>query len=257
MYDRNNGKCGFQIMKKKILLTGTRGYRPGFIGGNFLRLYADKYDIVEYLDDIRDWNHSKHYWEDLDCIVHLAAMAGVRRSHQEPELYWDVNVNASKKIFESIDNSIPIIYASSSSVYEWWLSPYATTKWAMEAIAPENSLGLRFHTVYGPNSRTDMIYDKLLKKEVSYITRHTRDWTHVEDVCSALDICIENFDNLKKHRAIDVGNGEPVTVKQLADRLWPNNGLVVKEVTGERENTCADPSILLEYGWKPKHHVLE
>jgi len=243
-------------MKKKILLTGTRGYRPGFIGGNFLRLYGDKYDIVEYMDDIRDWNHSKHYWEDFDFIVHLAAMAGVRRSHREPELYWDVNVNASKKIFESIDNSIPIIYASSSSVYEWWLSPYATTKWAMEAIAPKNSLGLRFHTVYGPNSRTDMLYDKLLKREVTYITNHTRDWTHVEDVCSAIDICIEKY-HLIDLPAIDVGNGHPVLVQQLADHLWPENNLSVKEVTGERENTCADPSVLVQLGWKPKHHVLD
>jgi UDP-glucuronate 4-epimerase len=243
-------------MKKRILLTGTRGYRPGFIGGNFLRLYKDKYDIVEYEDDIRDWSHSYDYFKDFDMIVHLAAMAGVRRSHKEPQLYWEVNVDASKKIFDSIGNKIPIIYASSSSIYEWWLSPYATTKYAMEAIAPTNSLGLRFHTVYGPNSRVDMLYDKLLKREVSYITNHTRDWTHVEDVCSAIDICIEKYD-LIKERAIDVGNGKPVTVKEMADHLWPDNNLPVKEVTGERENTCADPTILLDLGWNPKHHVLD
>jgi UDP-glucuronate 4-epimerase len=244
-------------MKKKILLTGTGGYRPGFIGGNFLRLYKNKYEIIEYTADIREWNHSKYFFEDLDCIVHLAAMAGVRRSHEEPQLYWDVNVEASKKIFQCIDNSIPIIYASSSSVYEWWLSPYATTKYAMEAIAPENSLGLRFHTVYGPNSRTDMLYDKLLNRDVSYITGHTRDWTHVEDVCSAIDICIENFDELKKYKAIDIGNGRPVSVANLAEHLWPGNNLPIKQVVGERENTCADPTIMVQYGWKPKHHVLD
>jgi len=38
-----------------ILLTGTRGYRPGFIGNNFLRMYKDKYDIFEYEGDIRDF----------------------------------------------------------------------------------------------------------------------------------------------------------------------------------------------------------
>jgi len=243
-------------MKKMILLTGTKGYRPGFIAGNFLRRYGDKYNIIEYMSDIRDWNHSKYFFENFDFIVHLAAMAGVRRSHEEPELYWDVNVNASKKIFDSIDNSIPIIYASSSSVYEWWLSPYATTKWAMEAIAPKNSLGLRFHTVYGPNSRTDMLYDKLLKREVSYITDHARDWTHVDDVCDAIDICIEKYD-LIDVPAIDVGNGKPVLVQELADHLWPDNNLPIKEVTGERKNTCADPSFLVQLGWKPRHHVLD
>jgi nucleoside-diphosphate-sugar epimerase len=239
----------------RILLTGTRGYRPGFIAGNFLRLYGDKYDILEFDGDIRDWNYSAYYWEDFDFIIHLAAMAGVRRSHKEPELYWDVNVNASKKIFTAASQT-PIIYASSSSIYEWWLSPYATTKYAMEAIAPKNTLGLRFHTVYGPNSRTDMLYDKLLKREVDYITNHTRDWTHVEDVCSAIDICIQNYYKIDLP-AIDVGNGRPVLVQDLADHLWPGNNLPVREVTGERANTCADPSVLAQLGWQPKHHVLE
>lgn len=245
--------------KKKILLTGTRGYRPGFIGGNFLHEYGDKYDITEYQGDIRDWDKSYAYWMDFDFIVHLAAMAGVRRSHEEPELYWDVNVNASKKIFTSCDNRIPIIYASSSSVYEWWLSPYATSKYAMEALSPANSLGLRFHTVYGPCSRKDMLYDMLLKRNVDYITNHTRDWTHVSDVCSAIDICIENYYDRRLYlqHAIDVGNGQPVTVKELADHLWEDNNLPIKEVVGERQDTCADPSVLLSYGWKPKYHVLD
>ena len=242
---------------KKILLTGTRGYRPGFIAGNFLRLYGDKYNIVEYEGDIREWNESKyHLVKQFDFILHLAAMAGVHRSHEEPELYWDTNVTASKKIFESVENLIPVIYASSSSVYEWWLSPYATTKYAMEAIAPSNSLGLRFHTVYGPNSRVDMIYDSLLKHDTKYVTDHSRDWTHVEDVCSAIDICIEKYYSIDLP-AIDVGNGHPVLVKDLADHLWPDNNLPIKEVSGERYNTCADPSVLVQLGWKPKHHVLD
>ena len=240
----------------KILLTGTKGYRPGFIANNFIRLYASKYDITEYEGDIREWDKSAEHWRNFDMILHLAAMAGVRRSHEEPELYWDVNVTASKKIFSAAEE-VPILYASSSSIYEWWLSPYATTKYAMEAIAPKNTLGLRFHTVYGDNSRSDMLYDKLLRRDVSYLTDHTRDWTHVEDICSAIDICIQNFHTLKGHRAIDVGNGHPVSVVDMANKVWPNNNLPVREVSGERQDTCADPSILLGYEWEPKHHILD
>ena len=242
-------------MHVKILLTGTRGYRPGFIGGNFLRLYRDKYNITEYEGDIRDFDLPE---TSYDMVVHLAAMAGVRRSHEVPTEFWGVNVKASQIIFDQCEEyDIPVIYASSSSIYEWWLSPYATTKWVMEHIAPKETLGLRFHTVYGPNSRTDMLYDKLLKKDVTYITNHTRDWTHVEDVCSAIDVCIERFDELKHHKAIDVGNGKPVCVLDLADRLWKNNNLPIRTVTGERENTCADPTILESVGWQPKHNVLD
>ena len=238
----------------KILLTGTQGYRPGFIGNNFLRMYSDKYDIDEYEDDIRTGEFFNRY----DMVIHLAAMAGVRRSHHEPELYWDVNVQGSKRLFDFYgERGVPVIYASSSSVYEWWQSPYATTKWAMESLAPNESLGLRFHTVYGENSRPDMLYDKLLKREVSYLTNHTRDWTHVEDVCDAIDVCIQNFESLKAKRAVDVGNGDPVSVVDLANHVWPGNDLPIEEVDGERQDTCADPTHLLLHGWKPKHHILD
>ncbi len=237
----------------KLLLTGCYGYRPGFIANRFNELYWDKYDIDCYDYDIRDGIFLDRY----DMVIHLAAMAGVRRSHEEPQLYWNVNVKASQRLFKFYEDKCPVIYASSSSVYEWWLSPYASTKWTMECIAPDNTLGLRFHTVYGPNSREDMLYDMLQKRNVSYLTNHTRDWTHVDDVCSAIDICICDFDRLKNYVAIDVGNGRPVSVTDMAEKVWPNNGLPVKAVTGERDNTCADPTILLSHGWEPKHHILE
>lgn len=244
-------------LKVRVLLTGTAGYRKGFIANYFLDKYKDTYDITEYLGDIRDFN------EDLtkyDMVLHLAAMAGVRRSHEIPQEFWEVNVDASKKIFTACEfYKTPVIYASSSSIYEWWLSPYAASKKAMESIAPLVSLGLRFHTVYGPNSRTDMLYRNLEERneKITYLTNHTRDWTHVEDVCSAINICMKNYHKLAKHKAIDVGNGKPVSVKEMADKIWPNNNLPIKEVTGERQDTCANPKELMELGWKPKHFIME
>ncbi len=244
-------------LKVRVLLTGTAGYRKGFIANYFLDKYKDTYDITEYLGDIRDFN------EDLtkyDMVLHLAAMAGVRRSHEIPQEFWEVNVDASKKIFTACEfYKTPVIYASSSSIYEWWLSPYAASKKAMESIAPLVSLGLRFHTVYGPNSRTDMLYRNLEERneKITYLTNHTRDWTHVEDVCSAINICMKNYHKLAKHKAIDVGNGRPVSVKEMADKIWPDNNLPIKDVTGERQDTCANPKELMELGWKPKHFIME
>ena len=234
----------------KVLLTGAKG----FIGRNFKRLYEHKYDFecIDILEDVR-----KVRWDpSIDAVVHLGAYAGVRRSHKIPEEFWAMNVDGSQRIFDEYYGT-PIVWASSSSIYEWWLSPYATTKKVCEEIAPGYTLGLRFHTDYGEDSRPDMLYDKLKRREVEYITNHTRDWTHVEDVCSAIDLCLENFEEMHPHRAIDVGNGRPVTVKEMADKVWPDNNLRMKDVTGERENTCADPTILLQYGWKPKHFILD
>jgi len=238
----------------RLLVTGTMGYRKGFIASRFCELYGDKYDITEYEYDIRDGILLDRY----DMVLHLAAMAGVRRSHEDPELYWDVNVNASRRIFKFYsERNVPIVYASSSSIYEWWLSPYANTKWVMEYIAPIQSIGLRFHTVYGPNSREDMLYDMLQNRAVKYLTNHTRDWTHVDDVCSAIELCIDKFDQIQPYAALDVGNGAPVSVVDMAEKVWPNNGLPVKEVEGEREHTLADPTLLNQFGWKAKHHILE
>jgi UDP-glucuronate 4-epimerase len=246
-------------MKKKLFLTGA----SGFIGRNFHKKFVDKYDITPYDiqegEDILDLSSVDPF--EYDIVIHLAARAGVRKSHEIPNEYWKANVEGSKKIFHEFDLSwknVPMIYASSSSIYEWWLSPYATTKKIVEELAPKYSLGLRFHTVYGEDSRPDMLYDMLKNKNASYLTRHTRDWTHVNDVCDAIDICIERFDEINLHnKAIDVGNGEPVSVMDMANKVWPNNRLPIKEVVGERETTCAEPDILLEYGWKPKHHILE
>lgn len=238
----------------KILLTGS----SGFIGRNFKKKYAEKYSFKTLDISQKDSEDIRKACFDpsIDIVIHLAGYAGVRKSHEIPEEFWSMNVEGSQRIFDEYGGSVPVIYASSSSIYEWWLSPYATSKKVVETIAPGHTLGLRFHTVYGDDSRPDMLYDKMLKKEVSYITNHKRDWTHVEDVCSAIDICIENFLTLTDKRAIDVGKGFPVSVKEMADAVWPSNNLPIKEVSGEREITCANPKELLSLGWKPEHDIL-
>lgn len=223
-------------------------------------MYKDELDIesVDIESDIRKWTTKISTY---DYVIHLAALAGVRRSHEIPVQYWNTNVEGSRNIFNACSTflrDVPCIYASSSSVYEWWLSPYATTKKVVEEIAPRYSLGLRFHTVYGPDSRPDMLYDKLLKrdKKVEYLTRHTRDYTHVHDVCTAIRLCMDNFSTLRHLRAIDIGNGTPVTVKEMADHVWPGNNLPYRDVAGEREHTCANPAVLKKLGWKAEYNIL-
>lgn len=240
-------------MRKNILLTGGEG----FIGNYFASNYDDVFNITCYEGDIRDFRVS--LLDGFDFCVHLAGLAGVRKSHLIPDEFWDNNVKGSAQVFRECKVArLPVIYASSSSVYEWWLSPYATTKKVVEQIAPPAALGLRFHTVYGPNSRKDMLYDRLVNRDptLKYITNHTRDYTHVEDVCNAIAICINNFYNIEE-LAIDVGAGMPVNVRDVANFVWPDNNLPVKEVVGEREHTCADPAVLMKYGWAPIHNIFE
>jgi nucleoside-diphosphate-sugar epimerase len=239
---------------KRILLTGGNG----FIASTFFEKYKDKYDIDLYegftSDSRPTWGE---YSIDYDIILHLGAEAGVRRSHDAPELFWERNVVGTQKVIEIQDDQLKpckLIYASSSSIYDWHMSPYATTKKVCEMMCEKlDAVGLRFHTVYGPNSRKDMFFDALLNDKIKYVTDHTRDWTHVDDVCTAIDIIIEKGRHLRG--AIDVGTGFPVSVADMV-KHFGKGPFPVKKVTGEREHTHARPVELLDLGWTPAHHIL-
>lgn len=233
-----------------VIVTG----HLGFIGRNVYRHLMNEGFTCQGFDikngkDIRNCS-----LPSCDLIVHLAGLAGVRKSHESPEEYWSVNVDGSRRIFEHAQKwNAKVIYASSSSAKQWWTSPYATTKKAVEAIAPEGSVGLRFHTVYGHNSRPDMMYRKLIDDTATYCTRHTRDFTHVNDVVSAIVTAYNNYEDMPP--VIDVGSGNPVAVGDLAAAA--GRTLPYKEVTGEQESSLADISVLKQLGWQPRYNVLD
>lgn len=230
----------------KILVTG----HEGFIGRNAMRILSKDFEVIPYQGDIRDFKISEYYYG----VLHLAALAGVRKSWKNPEEYWDVNVAGSKKVFDECERlNLRCVYASSSSIYEWWKNPYATSKKAMEELAPKYSVGMRFHTVYGPDSRPDMFYDMMLNNKVEYLTDHKRDWTHVEDVASAIKIILTDTRISCK---LDIGSGDPVSVIDVAN-AYEYRDVPIKEVFGERQETHADISILKSYGWEPKFNILE
>jgi len=230
----------------KVLITG----HDGFIGRNALRILSDDFEMIPYEGDIRNFKISEYY----GAVLHLAALAGVRKSWQNPNEYWDVNVTGSAKVFSECQRlNLRCVYASSSSIYEWWQNPYATSKKAMEEIAPPYSVGMRFHTVYGPDSRPDMFYDMMLNNKVEYLTDHKRDWTHVEDVVSAIKIILTDT---RVQGKMDIGTGNPVSVIDVA-REFGYRDVPIREVTGERIVTHADNSQLRNLGWTPKFDIMK
>lgn len=234
----------------RILLTGGEG----FIGSAFYNKLHNKYDIVKYNDNIRYFTgHLTNTLSFYDVVVHLAALVGVRSSWKDPVGYWETNVTASKKIFNwASNNNVRIIYASSSSIYEWWLNPYAASKKAMEEVAPAYSTGMRFHTVWGPNSRTDMFYDMMLKGKLDYLTTHERDFTHVDDVVNAIDILIQTSCTPKY---VDIGTGTVFKVTDIAKKYGYGH-LPIRETTGERLHTKADNSYMRSLGWEPTKYII-
>lgn len=267
MTNRASIFINFDINIMKILVTGC----AGFIGSHTCeRLLKDNYEVIglDNLDDYYDvslkytnLNLLKKYQQftfirdDIrttnvinDCkpekIIHLASMAGVRYSIQNPHVYVSVNIDGFINILEQAKtvNVKQIVYASSSSVYGLNSkvpfsesdpivspnSPYASSKKAMELFAQTysqlynlNIIGLRFFTVYGPRGRPDMAPYKFLnaiKNELQFYKygdgSSSRDYTYIDDI---IDGVIASMHNTKKVKCeiYNLGNSSPITLNDF------------------------------------------
>ena len=169
--------------RMKVLVTGHKG----FIGSHVFDFLSDIFDVdgLDRPDDIE--NFVDVGCADYDLIIHLAAYAALRDSVDNPDKFWENNVEKSKPIFDYCRKyNTRLLYASSAGAYSWWQNPYAITKKVNEIQAPPNSVGMRFFNVWAEEgSRDDMLYEMLKQGTAKYITRHKRDWVHVLDVVRA------------------------------------------------------------------------
>jgi len=152
----------------------------------------------------------------FDCVIHLAAQAGVRYSLTDPHAYAASNLTGFLNVLEACRHHGVghLIYASSSSVYgavtampfsihqnvDHPVSLYAATKKANELMAHSYShlyrlptTGLRFFTVYGPWGRPDMalyLFTRAILAgepiDVFNGGRMRRDFTYIDDVVEAI-----------------------------------------------------------------------
>ena len=168
--------------------------------------------------DVGDRTLTTHLFANhhFNCVVHLAAQAGVRYSIQNPLAYADSNLLGFVNILEGCRHSKVghLVFASSSSVYgqnrkvpfstedrvDHPVSLYAATKKSNELMAHAYShlydlpvTGLRFFTVYGPWGRPDMAYfkfvDAIAKGKPIDVYNHgqmKRDFTYVNDVIEGI-----------------------------------------------------------------------
>lgn len=208
-----------------------------------------------YVHDICDFNFLNTVFNtnQFDCVINLAAQAGVSNSLISPFDYINTNICGFTNIIECCKryNIKKLIYASSSSVYgnsdifpltedcdtNNPVSLYAATKKSNEVIAESYSnmfglrcIGLRLFTVYGPCGRPDMapaIFTKSILNGTPITIYNNgdlkRDFTYISDIVNAI-IKIVDVDLDRKHEIYNIGSSNPVYVTELISEIEKNVG---------------------------------
>lgn len=226
---------------------------------------------------------------NVDVVIHLAAMAGVRPSIDNPIYYQEVNCVGTQNILEEMKahNVKKLVMASSSSVYgnckevpfkedmvvDFAISPYAATKKANEVMTHVyhklfdfNVIMLRFFTVFGPRQRPDLAINKFTRLMLNNEPipmfgdgTTSRDYTYVEDIVSGIEKSIEYVNNNKDvYEILNLGNSSPVSLKEMIDTIAEvlNKIPNIEELPmqpGDVERTFADISKANRLiGYEPK-----
>ena len=292
-------------MFKKAIVTGG----AGFIGSNLVDKLIDMGVEVHIIDDlstgfekninpkaifhkidISTLNPDLAWYEfkDTDVVFHLAALARVQPSIEDPIPFDNVNVSGTLRILKLAHNLgiKRFIYSASSSCYGNAtkfptpeehptnpLSPYGLQKYVGEQYCKMfsevyglDTVSLRYFNVYGermslegaykiaiPIFAKQMLEDKPLT--INNDGKQRRDFTYVGDVVNANILAATHPENLKGE-AFNIGNGDNYSVNELADMLGGKKSYGNKVI--EPFQTLADNSkALLILDWDPKGNLKE
>lgn len=285
---------------KKVLITGG----AGFIGSHVVENYLKNNFSVSVIDNLstgRLENLAKFEnkiefikadisipgtwqkkFENAAIVVHLAALADIVPSIQNPDKYYHSNVTGTFNVLQAAKTSDvkKFIYAASSSCYgipDFFPTPetseispqypYALTKrlgeelvlhWGSTYNLPV--ISLRFFNVYGPRSRTSGTYgavfgvflaQKLSNKPYTIVGdgTQTRDFTFVTDVADAILTAGES--NISGE-IYNVGSGKTISVNRIVELLDGPRVFIPKR-PGEPDCTFADiQKIKQELKWRPR-----
>lgn len=244
-----------------------------------------------YRADIRDRNELAKVFNEnkIDVVIHLAAMAGVRPSIDNPIYYQEVNCMGTQNILEEMKahNVKNLVMASSSSVYgnckevpfkenmivDFAISPYAATKKANEVMTHVyhklfdfNVIMLRFFTVFGPRQRPDLAINKFTRLMLNNEPipmfgdgTTSRDYTYIDDIVDGIiRSCNYVENNNDVYEILNLGNSSPVSLKEMINTIAEvlNKTPNIQELPmqpGDVERTFADISKAKKLiGYNPK-----
>lgn len=263
----------------------------GFIGSNIVKALVEKGEDVRVLDnfstgkrenvesfldkielvegDIRSYQMVKDAVDEVDFILHQAALPSVPRSVKDPVTTSEVNVTGTLNVLEAARQAKVkrVVYASSSSIYgdneilpktedmlPKPLSPYAVAKLAGEKycqvftrIFGLETVALRYFNVFGPNQDPNSQYSAVIPKFINTIKKgkqpviygdgeQSRDFTYVENVVQANVLACESGMEELSGEVFNIACGKRITVNYLIESI---NNILNKNIKAEN----AEPRI--------------
>ena len=231
--------------------------------------------------DISNFDLIEPIFRGADLVFHLAALADIVPSIENPTEYYKSNVNGTFNVLQACRKHKvkKIIYAGSSSCYgipdEYPTKetasirpqyPYALTKNIGEQLVMHwcelynlPAISLRFFNVYGPRARTSGTYgavfgvflaQKIANKPFTVVGDgcQTRDFTFVSDIVNAL---ITAASSEVSGEIINIGSNATYSINTLVELLEGDVKFIPKR-PGEPDCTWADISKALKLlDWKP------
>ena len=261
------GFIGTNLCKKLVELghevTSIDSYVTGKEENHIEGVKYERHDI-KYIYDYR-WVYDKH----PDVIFHMAAIARIQPSFENPVDYFKTNANGTLEIVDyCAKNNVPLIYAGSSSHHSGkFKNPYTFSKDIGEEIIKLywehfnlKSTIVRFYNVYGPYQLTEGGYTTLIGRWLNNIEKgieceiygdgeQRRDFTHVDDIVDALI----RIQKQQAYRFIfELGRGKNHSVNEVA-KMLNINPTYKPSKSGEARNTLnTDTSAQSLLGWEPK-----
>lgn len=230
-----------------ILITGDKG---------FVGLHMDiphvGYDLVDGLDILDKYQLETCFANNqIDIVIHLAALAGVHKSVLFPEAYFDTNIQGTQNIIDACKrhNVKHLIFFSSSSVYGNArpplnetsslepISPYGITKVAGELLVKSSGVPytiIRPFSLYGDKGRKDQIFYKWInqikaKGEITLFGDGTakRGFTNVYDLVDAVKLVLNKG---AENQILNIGGKEIITLNSVIDKLKENFSFTINRL---------------------------
>ena len=253
---------------KHILVTGGAGFIGSHLAENLLRMgcivtvldnfstgkrenlaaFADNKNFHLIEGDIRNMEDCRKALENVDMVLHEAALGSVPRSIKDPVTSTHVNIlGFVNMLTASVEANVKrFVYAASSSTYGDSktlpkveekignpLSPYAITKYVNELYAANfhtlygiDTVGLRYFNVFGPRQDPAGAYAAVIPKFAKSLLAHqspvingdgsySRDFTYVENVVQANFLALTTEKQEALNTVYNVAFGERTTLNEL------------------------------------------